>query len=113
MSHGHVHTNTDGHRHTADGGPVVLDVGGEFGALVLHASANDAGSEIEISPLADPGYRTHVAVHPRYLGGKIIHAAVYPDLVEGDYQLWSLQGAPALAVTIAGGAITEATWPQQ
>ena len=108
----HTHTPGDGHRHTADGGPVVLDVGGAFGALVLRTEMKDVGAEIDISPLDDPGHRTHVAVHPRDLGGDIIHAAVYPDLLEGDYQLWSSQGAPALTIRIAGGTITEAFWPK-
>lgn len=111
MTHNHSHVPGDGHRHTADGGPVVLDVGGAFGALVLHAGARDVGAEIEISPLTDPDHRTHVAVHPRQLGGNTIHAAVYPDLLQGDYQLWSLQGKPAITIHIKGGTVTEATWP--
>jgi hypothetical protein len=110
--HAHPHIPGDQHRHTADGGPVVLDVGGAFGALVLHTTAQDVGAEIEISPLTDPGHRTHVAVHPRQLAGHTIHAAVYPDLLQGDYHLWSPQGTPALTIHITGGTITEATWPQ-
>ncbi len=100
-----------GHRHTADGGPVVLDVGGEFGALVLLAAPEAAGEEIEISRLDEPSYRTHVAVHPRHLGGGVVHAAVYPDLREGDYLLWGSTGDAVLSVTVPGGRVVEAVWP--
>ena len=100
-----------GHRHTADGGPIVLDVGGAVGALVLHATRESTGLEIEISPVEEPRRRHHVAVHPRQLGDRTVYAAVYPELVWGDYLLWSPDGRPALTVSIAGGRVTEATWP--
>ena len=100
-----------GHRHTADGGPIVLDVGGEVGALVLWTDADARGLEIEISPVHERGRRRHVAVHPRHLGDRTVHAAVYAELLAGDYLLWSPAGEPVLAVTVAGGQVTEARWP--
>jgi len=110
--HPHVHAVTSGSfRHTADGGPVVLDVGGDVGALVLHAGAHSVGHEIEISPIEEPTHRQHVAVHPRDLGGEVVYAAVYPELVWGTYQLWSPAGDPVLEVSIPGGRVVEATWP--
>ena len=102
----------DHHRHTADGGPVVLDVGDDVGALVLHTTFDQVGAEIEISPVGEPDRRHHVAVHPRYLGGTQIYAAVYPDLIDGVYQLWSMTGEPAQTIRIHGGHITEARWTQ-
>ncbi len=102
---------THRHRHTADGGPVVLDVGDDIGALVLLAPASAVGLEIEISPLEEPAHRAHVAVHPRDLGGQEIHAAVFPELPWGRYQLWSPEGDPVLEVSIVGGRVTEACWP--
>jgi hypothetical protein len=106
--HAHPHAQ---HHHTAYGGPVVLDVGGEVGALVLHARAAQSGAEIEISPIDDPARRQHVAVHPRDLGGHTIYAAVYPELLSGVYQLWSESGDAVLEVTVPGGRVVEATWP--
>ena len=108
----HHATHLDQHRHTADGGPVVLDVGDDVGALVLHTTSDRVGAEIEISPIGEPDRRHHVAVHPRYLGGSQIYAAVYPDLVHGQYQLWSLTGEPVQTICIQGGHITEAHWTQ-
>ena len=47
----------------------MLDIGDDFGALVLYTSADLVGAEIEISPDADPDRRRHVAVHPRHYPG--------------------------------------------
>ena len=110
-SHEHPHPETPvGHRHTAYGGPVVLDVGGDVGALVLVTDESMVGAEIHISPYGEPDAGRHVAVHPRTFGGRTIHAAVYSDLIAGRYQLWALDGTPAMTVTIAGGAVTESRW---
>jgi len=109
--HPHAGSSALSFRHTADGGPVVLDVGGDVGALVLHTGAGSVGLEIEISPIEEPTHRQHVAVHPRDLGGEVVYAAVYPDLVWGTYQLWSPDGAPVLEVSIPGGRVVEAHWP--
>lgn len=109
--HSHTHpTEASGHRHTAYGGPVVLDVGGDVGALVLVTDESMVGAEIHISPYGEPDTGRHVAVHPRTLGGRTVHAAVYADLVAGLYQLWSADGTPAMTVTVAGGAVTESRW---
>ena len=106
----HEHSHGPDHRHTAHGGPVVLDVGGDVGALVLVTEATMAGEEIHISPYGEPDGGRHVAVHPRTFGGRTIHAAVYADLAAGRYQLWSPDGAPAMTATVAGGAVTECRW---
>ena len=111
--HPHVHPHgggSQGHRHTADGGPVVLDVGGDVGALVLLTDEELVGAELHISRYGEPDTGQHVAVHPRQLGGRVVHAAVYPDLTEGRYQLWAPDGTPAMTVVVAGGAVTEARW---
>jgi hypothetical protein len=102
---------TTGHHHHAGDGPVVVDVGGNVGALVLLAEPRMVGAEIEISPVGRPSQRQHVAVHPRQTGGRVIHAAVYPALVAGGYDLWDPEGSPALTVQISGGRITQAVWP--
>jgi len=102
-----------GHRHTADGGPVVLDIGDDVGALVLRTTSSLAGAEIEISPVEEPESRQHVAVHARDLGAGVgvVHAAVFPGLRWGRYQLWSPDGEPTMTVRIDGGRVTEASWP--
>jgi hypothetical protein len=113
--------------------PAVLDIGGDVGALLLHTAPELLGVEIEISPLSGsamdvfqhehphehgegaahvhhhPG-RTHVAVLARHLPGGVQHAALYPGLTSGDYQLWNVDGSPADVVHIKGGEITEIDW---
>jgi hypothetical protein len=96
--------------HTAGSGATVLDIGDDVGALVLYTSAEMGGAEIEISLVGGPLSRQHVAVHPR--AGGPTHAAVYPNLPEGSYELWAADGSVALRVQIEGGSITETRWPQ-
>jgi len=102
---------TVGHHHHAGEGPVVLDVGGDVGALVLLAGPELDQTEIEISAVGRARTGQHVAVHPRRLGDQVVHAAVYPALAGGSYELWDATGRPALTVRIEGGQVTEANWP--
>jgi hypothetical protein len=87
-------------------GSVVLDVGGQVGALVLHTPPALAGAEIEISPRGAGGRRTHASVRERHVPGGTRYAAVYPGLAAGVYTVWAPDGSPAASVTITGGRIT-------
>jgi hypothetical protein len=114
---GHAHSDhvghLSGHNHVAGQGPTVLDIGDDFGALVLYTSAELVGAEIEISPDGEPDRRRHVAVHPREIpGGTTTYAAVYYGLEAGTYDLWAADGSRALTVSIEGNTITESVWPQ-
>ena len=103
------------HNASAGQGPVMVDVDAHTGALVLVALPQMAGAEIEISPAGPdgaPGPRQHVAVLARRVGTEVVHAAVYPSLPAGRWQLWSPQdGGPVLAVDVPGGRVVEARWP--
>jgi hypothetical protein len=94
-------------------GTVVLNVGGGMGALVLNTPAELDGAEIEISRHdAPPGARrTHSQVRRREVGGRVLYAAVYPDLAAGDYTLWRDAVTPAGDLTISGTEVTTFTWP--
>ncbi|HEY5456661.1 MAG TPA: hypothetical protein VIJ96_14430 [Acidothermaceae bacterium] len=114
-SHDHDHDHAghlSGHNHVAGQGPTVLDIGDDFGALVLYTSADLVGAEIEISPDGEPERRRHVAVHTREFPGGTAYAAVYYGLAAGTYDLWGADGRRALTVSIEGNGITEAVWPQ-
>lgn len=91
-------------------GSVLLDIGGDIGALILHTPADLAGAEIEISPATDEAHRSHVAVRERRGHGPTRYAAIYPGLHAGAYTLWGPDGQPATQVTITGGQVTEVTW---
>jgi hypothetical protein len=93
-------------------GTVVLDIGADTGALILHAPPALNGLEIEISPDGAPGAaRTHSRVRERRTGAGVSHAAVYPAVPAGSYTIWRGDGTPAATVTITGGTITSCQWP--
>jgi hypothetical protein len=117
-------------------GTVVLDIGGDIGALVLLTGPELLGAEIEISPAADTveshshdhdgqghhgdhahshkvyhdNARTHVAVRERRGPGGTQYAAIFFSLRAGDYTLWNLQGEPADTIRIVGGHVAELDW---
>ena len=93
-------------------GSVVLDIGGDVGALIIITPARMAGEEIHVSPLGDPAGRTHALVRERRLGGTASHAAVYPALPAGEYTIWRDAGSAAGTVRIDGGAATNYRWAE-
>lgn len=94
-------------------GTVVLDVGGERGALVVWAPRALAGSELEVRSVGSPWQGLHTAVRPRDLGSGRVFAAVFGALTAGSYQL-RVRGSgtpPVLGAEVVGGEIAEAHWP--
>lgn len=94
-------------------GTVVLDLGGDIGALILEAPAELAGREIEISP-ARGGHRarrTHALVRERRTEAGLAYAAVYPGLPAAEYTVWQDTATPAGTVTVRGGQVTRYRWP--
>jgi hypothetical protein len=85
-------------------GTVLLDIGGDIGAMVLRAGAKDHGREIDVRRAAD-GACVHSAVRPRNLGRGTVYCAVYPALTAGEY---TIEGHP---FTITGGTVTEMDLP--
>ena len=101
-------------------GSVVLELGPGIGALVLHTPPELDGTEIEISraTLPDregnvPAKRTHSQVRQRITAGGTKFAAVYPGLAAGEYTIWRDATTPAITVTVGGGQVTSAWWPDQ
>src|ERR1700730_10074554 len=93
-------------------GSVVLNVGPNIGALVLHTPADQGGREIEISLDGVPAARrTHSQVRERRAGGTVQYAAVYPGLTAGDYIIWRDATTPAGMVTVNGSHVTSYHWP--
>jgi len=88
---------------------LILDIGGDIGALVIHAGPELAEQEIEISPAdADPAaHREHNVVHARRDRHRTAYTAVFPSVASGDYTVWQRDGSPHAVVTIRGGEVTE------
>ena len=90
-------------------GPVVLDIGGNVGALVV---AMPEIRHVGASRRA-VAHRSHVGVVGRPLGGRTIWSAVFPELREGRYELCERVGGQVqLIVQISGGEVTQASWPR-
>ena len=92
-------------------GTVVLNIGAGIGALVIHASGRMHGRDVEVSPVADPGVRTHAPVRPRYVRGGVCFSVVVDCLPAGRYVIWRDAVTPLAEIDVPGGAVAEFTWP--
>jgi hypothetical protein len=122
MSHTHNHLHASSHDHplthehpaedySARKHPefVVLEIGGNLGALVVHTDADMHGVEIEISPEHDHRRRSHKQVLERS-NGRPAFTAVFDGLAAGSYALWDAGRARARSVAIEGGLVTDLDW---
>ena len=91
-------------------GTVMLNIGAEIGALVIHTPSGMHGHEIEISPVTDLAVRKHAAVRARYVRGGVVWSEVIDNLPEGRYVIWRDPVTPLEEVEVRGGAVTEFTW---
>ena len=97
-------------------GAVLLDIGGDMGALVVSMPAESDGLEVEIRPTgwaqSPERHYPHVAVVARPVTHGVAHTLVYPSVREGTYELYPLPGGPSvMTVTVTGGAVARASWP--
>jgi hypothetical protein len=109
-------------------GAVLLDIGGEVGALVVTMPATMVGAEVEIRPLRGSGgsaalghhdghdereHLAHVAVVSRPVAGGEVPSLVFPGLLDGGYELFG-KGQPddvVLRVDVVGGEVAVTDWP--
>ncbi len=123
MTHSHTDDHTHPHVHEdnshAGQGMVVLDIGGDVGALIVSMPQSMLGEEIEVvtgtEPVAEDGHshRPHVAVVDRPTpDGGTMPSLVFPELIEGSYALVP-KGTDdvRLRVNVCGGQVTTANWP--
>jgi hypothetical protein len=108
---GHTGAEHDHHHHLlgpSGTGTVMVDIGGDIGALVIYTGPECHGWEIEISPEgAHRPPRTHAAVRKRYVRDGVLFSAVYTGLPAGRYVIWRDDTTPVDRVTVDGGTITE------
>lgn len=90
--------------------PVVLDIGGTLGALVVHADADQIDLPIEISPIGRDDERSHQHVLERPLPGGSAYAAVFDRVEQGKYTLWMHDEPRAREIAIDAGSVTELNW---
>ena len=95
-------------------GTVLLDIGGDVGALVVAMPDGMLGQEVEIRPVGvHLHHYPHVAVHARPTPeGDRVPSLVYPAVESGHYELHVIgRPGPAMAVAVHGGEVATATWP--
>jgi hypothetical protein len=103
-------------------GSVLLDIGGDVGALVVEMPAPMEGAEVEIrlQETAVDGHAQHVAVVCRPVSGARIPSLVFPALVAGEYWLREKHEDRAhgptgdggrMTAAVVGGRVTYARWP--
>ncbi|HEY2300044.1 MAG TPA: hypothetical protein VGH43_20145 [Jatrophihabitans sp.] len=101
------------HNHIAGQGAVLVDIGDDVGALIVHVPMHMATTEIEICPLGEPhdaAPRSHVGVHARPATSGL--TAVFPALLDGEYELYVKPDGPRqLVARVHGGRVSEVTWP--
>jgi len=110
--HDHDHEHAVGEQYSARKHPefVVLDLGDDIGALIVHTDAEMHGVEVEISPTGHDDRRQHKEVLERRAGGNAAFTAVFDSLQAGAYTLW-VDGTPrARGVVIEGAAVAELDW---
>lgn len=116
-----MHTHTHSHPHGPGAGEenhaakrhpehVVLDIGGNIGALILHTSAGMLGVEVEISASGQDDRRSHKDVLEREIEERPAYTAVFDNIREGSYTLWVDDVARERDVVVSGGAISELDW---
>jgi hypothetical protein len=121
LDHRHHHHRHHHHRHGTveapfvDDGPtqgppeaLVLDIGDDIGALVLYAEESCLGMEIDLTPAgAARSHHLHTMIRRRRAVDREFIAGVYPELVEGTYTVWGIDGLPLGDVIIEGGRVSE------
>ncbi len=88
---------------------LVLDIGGDVGALIIYADEPCLGSEIDLTPVGAPrNHHLHTMIRRRRATNKDVIAGLYPEVAEGSYIVWGLQDSGPLGeVTIKGGQVCE------
>jgi hypothetical protein len=89
---------------------VVLDIGEDVGALIVHTDVAMLGIEVEISPTGHDDRRSHKEVLQREINGQPAYTAVFDKLPEGTYTLWVNDRARAREVAIQGATVAELDW---
>ncbi|RZU48419.1 hypothetical protein EV385_0133 [Krasilnikovia cinnamomea] len=104
------------HHHTlapSGQGTVVLNIGADIGALIIHTPGSLHGHEIEVSPVDAPEVRTHAAVRARYVHDGVRFSVVIDSLRAGRYVIWRDAVTPLAEADVMGGSVTEYEWPQE
>ncbi len=106
----------ESHNRYAGQGPVMVDIGGDVGALVVAMPPEMTGAEVEIRPAdgrgsSDHVHHPHVAVVVRQTEDGPLPCLVYPSVPQGHYVLVVIGDESARRdVSVQGGVVTTTAW---
>jgi hypothetical protein len=85
---------------------LVLDIGGDTGAVVVHAPEPWVGAELDVTAEGAPrSHHHHVLVRRlRSPGGDVV-AGVLPSLPAGRYTVWGPSGSVVASVAVTAGEV--------
>jgi hypothetical protein len=104
------------HNRFAGQGAVLLDIGGDVGALVVTMPPELIGQEVEIRPADHVDrphhhHHPHVAVVARPTADGPVPSLVYPGVTAGEYELVVIGDETARRrVSVDGGTVTTTSW---
>jgi hypothetical protein len=114
-----VHNHPHGHAPSAEEHAVrrhpeavVLDLGDDIGALIVHTDTAMLGVEVEISATGNDVHRSHKDVLEREIYGRPAYTAVFDNLRAGTYTLWVDDVAWQRDVVVTGGTVAQLNWRQ-
>ena len=99
------HSWTEHHPHV-QGGPAVLDIGDDIGALVVTMRPEDRGRELHLRSDHEPPVAVHTGVWARRTPSGEITTAVFGELLAGRYGVLDASGAVIRRVDVRGGELT-------
>jgi hypothetical protein len=115
----HQHVHAAGHHHHpvvgplgaesyphVRGGPQVLDIGGDIGALEATMNPDSAGTELHLRSEHRPPVEVHTGVWHRTQAENPLTTAVFAELPEGAYWVLDSDGAAATRVIVNGGELS-------
>lgn len=86
---------------------LVLDIGGDVGALIVYATVDCVGLEIDLTPSGTSrSHRVHTDIRLRQTTHGGVAAGVFPDVAAGTYTVWGLDSDPLGTAAITGGTVT-------
>lgn len=112
--HGH-HDHGHGSAHAAPlegesyahvrGGPPVLDIGGDIGALLVTMDPDTAGAELHLRSEHAPPIDIHTGIWHRTNGEQQVTTAVFAELSAGTYRVLDPPGNNQRRVVVRGGEL--------
>ena len=103
----HIHGIAHTHEPAPRGGPVVMDIGGDIGGLIVRLNESLEGTELPIEFAEDPQRDIHTGVWRRSLGGETVVVAVYPELRQGSYRIHPGTDHAGAHLEIIGGEVAQ------